>query len=98
MPQRVWLKNCFRPFVEDVLDGFFEPSVQRLLPHPTVEESLRAALKPSTRRVLAIGPEGCWVLFEVELLMSKGFTPVTLGPRPLRVEVAVQYLLGAICL
>jgi len=41
-------------------------------------------------------PEGGWVPFEIELLRSRGFVPFTLGPRTLRVEVAVPYALGAI--
>jgi len=46
--------------------------------------------------VIAIGPEGGWVPFEIDLLQAHGFTPFTLGPRTLRVEVAVPYALGAI--
>jgi len=45
---------------------------------------------------LAVGPEGGWVLFEIELLAARGFEPFTLGPRTLRVEVAVAYALGAL--
>ena len=37
---------------------------------------------------LAVGPEGGWEWEEVGLLQSKGFVPVTLGPRILRAETA----------
>ncbi len=37
---------------------------------------------------LAVGPEGGWEKEEVELLVSRGFQPVTLGPRTLRAETA----------
>src|SRR5262249_35762620 len=43
---------------------------------------------------LAIGPEGGFTPYEVELLCAHGFTAVSLGPRPLRVEHAVPALLG----
>lgn len=48
------------------------------------------------RTVIAIGPDGGWVPFEVELLRAHGFVPFSLGPRILRVEVAVPTVLGAI--
>ena len=44
--------------------------------------------------ILAIGPEGGFVPFEVELLAQQKFLPVHLGTRPLRVEAAVPALLG----
>ena len=55
-----------------------------------------AAPAPAPPLVLAIGPEGGWVPFELELLGAHGFSPVSLGARPLRTEVAISALLGAI--
>jgi 16S rRNA U1498 N3-methylase RsmE len=46
--------------------------------------------------VLAIGPDGDWVPFEVELFSRLGFQPVSLGRRVLRGEVAVPSVLGAV--
>ena len=37
---------------------------------------------------LAIGPEGGWAPDEIELFLSQGWEPVTLGPRILRAETA----------
>ena len=48
--------------------------------------------------VLAIGPEGGWVPFEVELLEAHGFQRFTSGPRVLRVDTAVSFLLGQLAL
>jgi len=88
----VRVRERFRPFVEDELDALW-PEAGRLLAHPGAD---RAPRRQSERTVIAIGPEGGWVPFEIELLRSRGFVPFTLGPRALRVEVAVPYALGAI--
>lgn len=89
------LRPRFRPFVEDELPGHLEDVPLRLLPHPIAEQPLQTL--PQRRwgpAALAIGPEGGWVPFEVDLLSRQGFLPVSLGPRILRVEVAVPLLLG----
>ena len=91
-PPVVVVRERFRPFVEDELEAMFPEGV-RLLAHPAAE---RAAMQPRGRSVVAIGPEGGWVPFEVQLLEEHGFSPFTLGPRALRVEVALPYALGAI--
>jgi RsmE family RNA methyltransferase len=43
---------------------------------------------------LAIGPEGGWIPYEVDLLNKAGLQPVQLGDRILRVETAVTALLA----
>lgn len=96
-PPEVLVRERFRPFVEDELDAVFGTST-RLLPHPPASKPLREASVPSGRAVLAIGPEGGWVPFEVELLQKRGFLPVTVGPRILRVETAVPLLVGQVSL
>jgi RsmE family RNA methyltransferase len=45
---------------------------------------------------LAIGPEGGWIPYEVDLLAKAGLQPVQLGARILRVETAVTALLSRI--
>jgi RsmE family RNA methyltransferase len=88
----VLVRQRFRPFVEDELDALW-PRAARLVAHPAADAAPSREPGPT---VVAIGPEGGWVPFEVELLRSRGFKPFTLGPRPLRVEVAVPYALGAL--
>jgi RsmE family RNA methyltransferase len=88
----VLVRERFRPFVEDEL-GALWPGMTRLVAHPGADP---APTRGSQQVVVAIGPEGGWVPFEIDLLRSHGFTPFTLGPRPLRVEVAVPYALGAL--
>ena len=94
----VLLRDRFRPFVEDELDGLF-PGTVRLVAHPAPGAAGAARLKTPSQRgrtVLAIGPEGGWVPFELELLEAQGFSRFSLGPRPLRVEVAIPCALGAL--
>ncbi len=87
------LRERFKPFIEDELGSFGE--AVRLLPHPTAQQPL-APVSRAHRVVMAIGPDGGWVPFEVELLVKHGFQPVSLGERILRVEVAVPALIGAV--
>jgi len=88
----VLVRERFRPFVEDELDALW-PGTGRLVAHPGADG---APVRQSGQTVIAIGPEGGWVPFEIELLRSRGFVPFTLGPRTLRVEVAVPYALGTL--
>ena len=43
-----------------------------------------------------IGPEGGFTGYEIDLLARHGVTPVTLGRRTLRTEVAVPALLATL--
>src|SRR5690606_24838910 len=95
VPPQLHLRPRLRPFVEDELPGLLADVPLRLLPHPPASTALeRLPRAPEQPAALAIGPEGGWVPFEVELLEAQGFLPVSLGPRILRVEVAVPLLLG----
>jgi len=89
------VRERFKPFVEDELSSWLKPGTACFTPHPGAPEALprRAA---GQRAALAIGPEGGWVPFELALLQERGFKPVSVGARPLRVEVAVPVLLGAL--
>jgi RsmE family RNA methyltransferase len=96
IPPRVLIRERFRPFVEDELESTFGPTPHRWLAHPVVERGPEALPRPGRdeRVVLAIGPEGGWVPFELDLLQQRGFLPFSLGPRILRTEVAVPLLVG----
>ncbi|HSP76963.1 MAG TPA: RsmE family RNA methyltransferase, partial [Myxococcaceae bacterium] len=84
---------------EDELEEVFGTEALRLLPHPPAERTLReVGVEAAERVVLAVGPDGGWVPFEVELLRQHGFHPFSLGPRVLRVETAVPVLLGQVAL
>jgi 16S rRNA (uracil1498-N3)-methyltransferase len=91
-PPELLVRERFRPFVEDEVSDVF-PQKLRLLAHPVAAAGVPGR---EGRAVVAIGPEGGWVPFEIKLLEAQGFVPFSLGPRPLRVEVAVSYILGAL--
>ena len=93
MPPTVELRRRFKPFVEDEVPQLIA-GTRALVAHPKAADACpRAVSEPVT---LAIGPEGGFIEYELDLLVAHGFEPVTLGPRPLRVEHAVPALLGRI--
>jgi 16S rRNA (uracil1498-N3)-methyltransferase len=89
----VLLHRFFKPFVEDELEATFGPA--RLLLDLAATEPLSARAPPAAGGVtLAIGPEGGWTPYEATELARRGFAPVSLGPRPLRVDQAVPFAVG----
>jgi RsmE family RNA methyltransferase len=93
---RVTVEPLFRPWAEDRAAEFVA-GAQALVAHPpagTAVSQLR--VRADERIVLAIGPEGGFVPFEVETLERAGFSAVSMGDRTLRVETAVVALLSQI--
>lgn len=87
----VLLRPRFRPFIEDEVP-VMTMGHQRLLAHPGSDQACPSGISEPT--CLAIGPEGGFIPFEIDCLVSRGFLPVHLGIRPLRVEMAVPAILG----
>jgi len=90
MPE-VSLKPLFRPFVEDELPAIIQGRTA-LVAHPAAGDP--CPLSPAGQIVLAIGPEGGFIQYEIDKLASCGFRPVSLGTRILRVETAVPYIIS----
>lgn len=93
----------FKPFVEDTLDSLFPPDTLRLLCHPgegcqRVGEAIAAAQAAGGASpagvLLAVGPEGGWVDFEIELLLARHFKLVSLGTRILCTDTATVSLIA----
>lgn len=100
MPE-VLVRKLFRPFVEDELEGLWpRAAYARLLAHPGAPRGTHDldAGEAAGPAVLAVGPEGGWVPFEVELLEAHGFVSFGLGPRVLRVETALPFAFGQLLL
>ncbi|MGY2288807.1 16S rRNA (uracil(1498)-N(3))-methyltransferase [Pseudomonas sp. SDO528_S397] len=85
------IEKRFKPFVEDRLPALAHGTLG-LIGHPGDYPACPRGLdEPVT---LAIGPEGGWIPYEVDLLTNAGLQPVQLGVRILRVETAVTALLA----
>ncbi len=63
---------------------------------PTLLQVLGSSLPEGATVAAAVGPERGWTDREREMLASRGFLPVSLGPRVLRTESAAVMTAGAI--
>jgi len=94
----------FRPFVEDHLPTLDSGYNLKLIAHPEAEPIAGLARRTGRtgsaagRVLLAIGPEGGWVDFEVAKFREQGFRPVGMGARILRMDTAVVALLARLAL
>lgn len=89
----------FRPFIEDFLpDKLTSQNTLGLIGHPTAQKTLAETATNIHEKqiILAIGPEGGWVEFEVEKFQEQGFHPFSMGQRILRVDTAVPALLAQV--
>lgn len=85
------IEKRFKPFVEDRLPELAAGSLG-LIGHPGAYPACPRAVDQAV--TLAVGPEGGWIPYEVEMLQEAGLQPVQLGERILRVETAVTALLA----
>ena len=94
----VTVHRRFRVLVEDELDGLTDAGI-RLLADPSGAETIAKATGNAgagDRVLLAIGPEGGWNTFELDLLGARGFQTVSMGPRTLRSDTATVALLALV--
>lgn len=63
---------------------------QLLIAHceETKKQSLKSVLLPEVNTTILIGPEGDFSTKEIDIALSSGYTPVTLGETRLRTETA----------
>jgi 16S rRNA (uracil1498-N3)-methyltransferase len=99
LPQ-VTTHERFKPFIEDVIPNINSQYSLKLLAHPEAELDLRktAGSRVTGRTLLAVGPEGGWVDYEVEKFLEQSFVPVSMGERVLRTDTAVVALLAQLML
>jgi RsmE family RNA methyltransferase len=81
----------FKPFVEDTLPALISDD-RALLAHPGNSPPCPRHIEKQT--TLIVGPEGGFIPYEVTSLSNAGCEVVSLGPRILRVENAINYLIG----
>ena len=96
---QVIFEPLFKPFMEDRAAGLFANTPCKVVAHPGAERSIAEQHVGASDRVTAvIGPEGGLLPYEVEAFQALGFTPVTMGPAPLRVETACVALMAQFAL
>lgn len=91
MLPEVILRPLFRPFVEDELPEIMRGTLA-LAAHPGTVASCPRSINGSL--TLAVGPEGGFVPYEIDKLVSIGYTIISLGERILNVETAVPALIS----
>lgn len=91
----ITVHRSLRALLEDDLASLC-PGTTRLLADPGAHPSPHAAARARDRVLLAVGPEGGWNVFERDRLGAAEFTPVSLGARPLRSDVAILALLALV--
>lgn len=87
----VLLKPYFKPFAEDELPALIQDTLP-LVAHPGTQDLFPRNVGVPV--VLAIGPEGGFIPYEIDKLISCGFHAVHLGERILNIETAVPALIS----
>jgi 16S rRNA (uracil1498-N3)-methyltransferase len=98
----VSIHDRFKVFFDEVLPQFINKSSVKptlLLPDMDSSNNLNDVyINNTSPLVVAIGPEGGWVPFELDLMENIGFKKFTLGRWTLRVETAVAGVLNQLAL
>jgi len=85
----------FNPFIEDVLPGRMEGYSHLLIAHPNGPSTLKTVITEKPGRILlAVGPEGGWIDYEIDKFTKCGFAAFSMGERILKVDTAVVALHG----
>ncbi len=84
---RVSIHRRFKVLIEDDLDSLFDAGL-RLALDPGAEDVLRPPSYRLDRVLAAVGPEGGWTPYELDLMDSHGFRRVRISDRTLRSDTA----------
>jgi RsmE family RNA methyltransferase len=85
------IERRLKPLIEDHLSQI---KGTKYLLHPTPDATPLIRTNPGKPILAALGPEGGWTDYEVDLFCQHGFTCVSLGKRILRSDIAVQTVTG----
>ncbi len=95
----IYLHRRFKPFIEDYFPTIKDRCRTHIVAHPGGQSSLQKKInKESGRVLLAVGPEGGWVDYEVQKFREQGFNDCSIGARILKVDTAVIALHSQISL
>jgi RsmE family RNA methyltransferase len=92
IPQ-IEIRKRFKPFVEDEIPEIIQ-GTEAIVAHPYAKQP--CPYRINTSCTLAIGPEGGFIPYEIEMFEKCGFKSYTFGDRILRVEYAIPALAGRI--
>jgi len=87
----IHLKKRFKPFVDDDLPALIG-GAQCVIAHPSL--SAKPCISSTQKKIVAVGPEGGFIDYEVNKFNQLNFETVTLGSRILKVETAIPSLLS----
>ncbi|MFH2122461.1 MAG: 16S rRNA (uracil(1498)-N(3))-methyltransferase [Pseudomonadota bacterium] len=91
----VFMYQQFKPFIEDVLPGRIGEYSHLLIAHPGSPATLKSVIDEKPGRILlAVGPEGGWIDYELDRFAECGFVSFSLGERILKVDTAVVAIHG----
>lgn len=94
---RVVTHPRFKPFIEDYCPTLAGAHRLRLVADPAGEMHLaEAAIPAEGRLLLAVGPEGGWVEYELAKFREQGFLCCSFGSRILKVDTAIVALHAAV--
>ncbi len=92
----IQVRRALRPFIEDEVPALYSDS-PKWIAHPRLDDAPpRRSAVFKARPVVAVGPEGGWTDFELNLFFAAGFEPLSLGDRALRSDTACIALAGAL--
>jgi 16S rRNA (uracil1498-N3)-methyltransferase len=91
MPE-VIIKKSFKSFVQDELPALIKGKLA-LVAHPGGKDRVIAS-EAKQSFILVIGPEGGIIEYELEALKAAGCQIIDLGPRILRTEYVLPYVVG----
>jgi RsmE family RNA methyltransferase len=94
----VVFESQFKPFVEDRCPAYLHERIAFVCDPGATKTFAAYKLDPTQNIVLAVGPEGGWIEYELNAFARAGFETISLGPRVLKVETACAALLGQISL
>ena len=93
----IQLHPKFKPFIEDFCPSLVDKYKYLILADPAGEHRLTEIIgNESGRTLLAVGPEGGWVDYEIRKFREQGFICCTIGERILKVDTAIIALHASI--